>query len=117
VAEYPVTPLVLADGDALRDHLDALNEAGEHPVAVGWDAAPEPFLITLVGPYADGEDVLFDSPWQRDCDYGKRVDGVWVPHPPRCDECQAQAHSMDDLRFPVTVLVSAKGHQEAPDGS
>lgn len=98
---------VFADADALREHLDTLNENGETPVVVGWTAPPytRPFLITLVGPYVESEDVLFDSPWQSDCDYGDRIDGVWVPHPPRCDECLAQVHGMKDLRFPVTVLV------------
>lgn len=98
--------LVLDDADALRDHLDALNEGGTIPIAVGWDATPQPFLITLIGPYAESEDVLFDSPWQGDRDYGERIDGVWVPHPPHCDECQGQVHAMRHLRFPVTVLVS-----------
>lgn len=96
--------LTLADDRALRAHLDALNEAGVTPVAVGYDTV-QAFLITLVGPYAEGEDVLFDSPWQGDTDYGERVDGEWVPLPPRCDECMAHVHAMKHLRFPVTVMV------------
>jgi hypothetical protein len=87
--------LPMTDADALRDHLHALNEEGIVPRAVGHDAHAQPFLITLVGPYAEGEDVLFDSPWQNDIDWNQ---------PPRCDECQGQAHGMDDLRFPVVVL-------------
>lgn len=103
--EEAVTTLTtLEDADALREHLDALNESGEHPVAVGWDATPQPFLITLVGAYADGEDVIFDSPWQQDVNHGKLVDGTWVPHPPRCDECLAQAYGIEDLRYPVRVM-------------
>jgi len=96
----------------LREHLDLLDEAGITPVAVGIDATPQPFLITLVGIYAESEDVIFDSPWQSDIQYGERVDGVWVPKPPRCDECMAQVHAMEHLRFPVTVLA-----QEVPDGT
>jgi hypothetical protein len=95
--------LTFADDDALRAHLDALNEAGVTPVAVGYDAH-QAFLITLVGPYAESEDVLFDSPWQGDVDYGERIDGVWKPLPPRCDECMAHVHGMEHLRFPVTVM-------------
>jgi len=100
------------DATDLREHLDLLNEAGITPVAVGIDATPQPFLITLVGPYADGEHVIFDSPWQTDCDYGEMVDGKWVSKPPYCDECMAQVHGMEHLRFPVTVLA-----QEVPDGT
>lgn len=96
--------LSFTDAGALRDHLDALNESGEHPVAVGIDSTPRPFLITLVGPYVEGEDVLFDSPWQSDIEYGDVVDGEWVRKPPRCDECQGQAHGIKHLRFPLTVL-------------
>ncbi len=109
------TVTVLADADALREHLDDLNEVGERPVAVGMDASRQPFLITLVGPYVEDEDVIFDSPWQSDCDYGERISGEWVPHPPRCDECQAQVHGIEDLRFPVTVLASSKHPQRARD--
>jgi hypothetical protein len=81
--------LVLADRDALREHLDGLNESGEAPVAVGIDAAPQPFLITLVGPYAESEDVFFDSPWQGDTDYGEPGRRRVVPKQPRCDDCRA----------------------------
>lgn len=88
----------LRDRDALRQHLDDLNEAGtHHPVAVGVDARSQPFLITLVGPYAEGEDVFFDSPWQREHDHG----GV----PARCDDCDARSHGIEDINFPVYVMV------------
>lgn len=92
-----------ADSTALRAHLDALNEAGVTPLAVGYDTA-QAFLITLTGPYAESEDVLFDSPWQSDIDYGEHVDGAWMRQPPRCDECQGHVHEMRHLRFPVTVM-------------
>jgi hypothetical protein len=90
---------VLPDADALRDHLDALNEGGTHPVAVGWDATPQPFLITLVGPYAESEDVLFDSPWQSDVD--------WRDGHSNCEDCNGWSHGIEHLRYPVTVLVGA----------
>ena len=51
------------------------------------------------------EDVLFDSPWQTDCDYGEMVDGEWVPQPLRCDECMAHVSGIEHIRFPVTVMV------------
>ena len=94
----------LTKDDELRQLLDDLNESGITPTAVGIDALGRPFLITLVGPYADSEDVFFDSPWQRDVSYGKRVDGEWVPLRPRCEDCDAYAHTMSDLAFPVVVL-------------
>lgn len=95
----------LLDEDALRDHLDALNEEGEITVVVGWDTTPQPFLITLVGAYADREDVLFGSPWQGDL-YSEKIDDVWVPKLPHCEECQGQVHTMKDLKFPVMVMVA-----------
>lgn len=97
--------IVLSEAAALREYLDNLNEAGTRPIVVGIDASPQPFLITLIGPYAESEDVFFDSPWQSDIDYGERVDGEWVPKQPRCDECQAMVHGIEDLRFPVVVIV------------
>lgn len=87
----------LPDADALREHLDALNQEGKHPVAVGIDSTPQPFLITLVGVYAEGEDVLFDSPWQTDVDWQEQS---------RCDECNGHSHGIEHLSFPVTVLVT-----------
>lgn len=83
--------------EGLRDHLDDLNEEGTSPIAVGVDAISQPFLITLVGPYAESEDVFFDSPWQREHDHG----GV----PARCEDCDAHSHGMEHLRFPVTVVL------------
>jgi hypothetical protein len=98
------TRLILANRDSLRQHLDDLNERGQHPVAVGIDSNQQPFLITLVGPYAEGEDVFFDSPWQSDIDYGERIDGEWVPKKPHCEECRGMVHGIEDLKYPVTIL-------------
>lgn len=97
--------VTMPDAEALRDHLDGINEAGTQPIAVGIDKFGSPFLISLVGPYVESEDVIFDSPWQSDTNHGERVDGVWVPHPARCEECQAQAYGINDIRYPVTLLV------------
>lgn len=94
------------EADHLRQYLDDLNEDGKHPVAAGMHGDGWPFLITLVGPYADSEDVFFDSPWQSDVDWGEMADGVWTPHQPRCGECQAQAHLLKDLKFPVVVFAT-----------
>lgn len=94
---YSPEPKRMADADALREHLDTLNENGLHPVVVGWDAGSQPFLISLTGCYADGEDVLFDTPWQSDIQ--------WANGRTHCDECLGHVHGLSDLRFPVTVLV------------
>lgn len=92
-----ITCYTIDGPDDLRRHLDDLNDAGVSPIAVGVDAIDQPFLITLVGPYAEREDVFFDSPWQREHDHG----GV----PSRCEDCDAYSHTIDHLRFPVTVVV------------
>lgn len=94
----------LLDQNHLRQYLDHLNENGLDPIIVGWDATSRPFLITLVGCYADSEDVLFDSPWQQDTNHGKMVDGEWVPHSPRCEECMAQVYEISDLTYPVRIM-------------
>lgn len=92
------TRLVLRDKEALRAHLDMLNEQGMGPIAVGADDWGRPFLITLVGPYAEGEAVFFDSPWQTDVTYD---DGHGSPH---CDECNGWEWDIDHLKYPVTIL-------------
>lgn len=97
-------PSTLTTADELRQHLDDLNEAGTTPTAVGIDALGRPFLITLYGPYADTEHVLFDSPWQGDVSYGERVNGEWVPKKPWCEDCDGMVHATSDLAFPVVVL-------------
>lgn len=94
----------VTNAEALRLHLDDLNESGTTPTAVGVDALSRPFLIALYGPYAEDEHVFFDSPWQGDVDYGRRVDGEWVPLRPRCEDCGGFVHAMSDLTFPVVVL-------------
>lgn len=92
-----LTPIT--DAEDLRSHLDALNESGHHPVAVGIDVNSHPFLVTLVGPYAEGEEVFFDSPWQTD---NCRSDE------PRCDECLGHVDGIEDIKFPVTIMEVAR---------
>lgn len=94
------TTVTMPDAEALRDHLDGLNEAGTTPISVGIDANGSPFLITLVGPYVESEDVFFDSPWQGDRDYGERIDGEWVAKKPHCEECRAMVHGINDIKYP-----------------
>lgn len=100
------TTITLENSDDLRTYLDDLNEGGKHPIAAGLHSEGFPFLITLVGPYAEGEDVFFDSPWQSDIDYGSRIDGEWVPKKPNCDECGGMVHGIEDLVFPVVVFAT-----------
>jgi hypothetical protein len=88
---------VLADADALREHLNALNDSGTDDRAVGMDSRGEPFLIALDGCYAESEVVLYGNPWDAEVDWGTG---------PSCVECMAQhPHRIDSLRFPVSVLV------------
>ena len=100
--------LVLADAEALRDHLDALNEAGTDDRAAGMDARGEPFLIALDGCYAETEVVLYGNPWNNEVDWGTG---------PSCVECMAQRpHRLDSLRFPVRILtrVTPTGSGDTP---
>jgi hypothetical protein len=87
--------VVLADADALREHMDALNNSGEPSVVVGMDAH-QPFLIALDGPYVESEVVFFDSPWA-----GHDIAGASI----HCEDCRGEECSMEHLRFPVTVMV------------
>ena len=84
------------DAEALRDHLDALNDAGIRTEAAGVDVNDNPFLIGLSGPYAESEVVIFGSPWDSEVDYGTGL---------HCDECHASnLHGINDLRYPVRVI-------------
>lgn len=89
--------IALADADALRDHLDALNESGTDYKAVGMDVGGNAFLVCLAGPYAESVVVMFGNPWDGEVDYGTGT---------HCDECAAQeVAGVERLRFPVHVLV------------
>ena len=90
------TLLVLADAEALRDHLDALNESGEDCTTAGIDARGSAFIVVLAGPYAETEAVVLGNPWDNEVDFGT---GTY------CEECRAHANAgLDRLNFPVTVM-------------
>lgn len=87
----------LPDADALRAHLDALNEKGIEYRAAGEDANGEPFLITLRGPYAEYEEVFYVSPWDGEVDHQNGE---------KCEDCcAANPYTIDQISYPVRVLV------------
>lgn len=91
--------LTFSEPDALRDHLDALNDAGLPNEIAGTDANGHAFLAGLSGPYADGTFVLYISPWDSDASlYGSE----------RCDECGAERadRNIEALRYPVMVVAT-----------
>lgn len=82
--------------EELREHLDALNDEGNDPTAVGVDANGAPFLITLEGPYADRAEVFYGSPWSSERDW---VSGL------RCDDCMTHhAFTIEDVQLPVVIM-------------
>lgn len=96
------TGSVFANTDALRDHLDALNESGTDPTVAGIDANGRAFLITLQGPYAETEAVLFGVPWDGEIDWNS---------PLRCSECGChEAFGIQDLTYPVRLAVVPAPH-------
>ncbi|WP_100475791.1 hypothetical protein [Mycobacteroides abscessus] len=54
----------IGDRDALRAHLDNLNEAGIGCSAAGIAGNGQPFLIELSGCYAETETVLWGDPFE-----------------------------------------------------
>lgn len=93
-------PERIGDEGDLRDHLDALNEAGENSEVAGLDATGQPFLVFLTGPYAEGMYFLGWNPWEREFD----VDVATRP----CDECNAMGPSPTSaLHYPLVVLTEA----------
>ena len=87
----------LPDQDALRAHLDHLNEDGLTHIVGGIDARNVPFLAVLRGPYADAEDVIYGSPWDGEVEYGTGQ---------LCDECgAANLDTLGSLVYPVTVFL------------
>lgn len=85
----------LADADALRAHLDELNEAGTDDRAVGLDREGQPFLAFLAGLYAGDSGVITCDPW----DYERNGELA-------CYECNAaRSGQLDTLNYPVTVLL------------
>ncbi|MBB3040992.1 hypothetical protein [Nocardioides soli] len=97
-AESGDTPTLvpIENAEAMRDYLDALNDAGIDCRAVGMDSRGEPFLISLSGCYADSEVVLYGNPWDNEVDWGTG---------PSCVECMAQRpHGIDSVRFPAFIV-------------
>ncbi len=87
------------DRDALRAHLDSLNEAGIGGSAAGIAGNGQPFIIELSGCYAETETVLWGDPWAGDAEHSSGV---------RCEECGAHnLYGIDSLRFPVHILTTA----------
>lgn len=88
--------LVLEDAQALRDHLDYLNDIGFDYRCSGMDANNAAFFVSLVGPYADGEHVFAFSPWDGEISFSA---------PAYCHECVAHTPlGLDHLTYPVRVL-------------
>lgn len=88
--------LVLEDAQALRDHLDYLNDIGFDYRCSGMDANNAAFFVSLVGPYADGEHVFAFSPWDGEISFSA---------PAYCHECAAHTPlGLDHLTYPVRVL-------------
>ena len=88
---------VLHTATELRDHLNHLNYSGLASAAAGIDDRDNAFLIALNGPYADTEDVVFDTPWASDVDRERQ-----------CEECGAmKLWPITDLSYPVAVFLRA----------
>ena len=88
------------EADLLTSALEEINERGEEPLLPGVDASGQQFLAYLTS--ADGEEtapgVLFDEPHQT---------AYALDNDQPCDECGCPRRfwALDDLEFPVTVLV------------
>ena len=96
--DVTVKPLVLADEDAVRDYLDARNDAGLNCLTAGVDVNGGAFLAVLSGPYADRVAVILGNPWDVDSDHGTGT---------HCEECRAQDITTPaTLHYPVTVLTT-----------
>lgn len=88
---------LLQDAQALRDHLDKLNDTGFDYRCSGMDANNTAFFVSLIGPYADGEHVFTVSPWDGEVSFSSG---------PYCDECAAHTPlGLEDLTYPVRVLL------------
>lgn len=93
--------LTLDNEDALRDHLDALNDAGWDCTAAGMDVTGRSFLAGLSDPYAENTFVLYADPWDGEA---SMLDSEQQP----CDECGGERASrqIDDLRYPVAIIAA-----------
>ncbi|SHS19801.1 Uncharacterised protein [Mycobacteroides abscessus subsp. abscessus] len=88
------------DRDALRAHLDRLNEAGIGCSAAGVAGNGEPFMIELSGCYVETETVLWGDPWAGDIEHSSGV---------RCEDCGAHnLYGIDSLQFPVHIITTVR---------
>lgn len=101
----PTTPIdvrmvQIDDRDALRAHLDSLNEAGIGCSIAGVAGNGKPFMIELSGCYAETETVLWGDPWANDVEHSSGV---------RCEECGAHnLYGIESLPFPVHILTTVR---------
>lgn len=92
-----VETITITDADALREHMDALNDAGKHCEVAGVDAHGTPFLAGLSGAYADFEWAQIGNPWDVEVDFDGET----------CDHCGAQRGAqvtIDRLAYPVVIF-------------
>jgi hypothetical protein len=95
--------LVLESADALRAHLDGLNESGVDFKTSGMDSRGQSFLAYLDGPYAESLGVLMHNPWDSEIE----VPEARMP----CDDCGVRHGPLraEHLAYPVTVLALLNG--------
>lgn len=92
-----VETITITDADALREHMDALNDAGKHCEIAGKDANGTPFLAGLSGAYADVAWAQIGNPWDVEVGFDGET----------CDCCGAQRGAqvtIDRLSYPVVIL-------------
>lgn len=92
-----MSTITITDAEALRERMDALNDAGEHCEIAGVDANGAPFLAGLSGAYADVAWAQIGNP----CDVEVGFDGE------TCECCGAQRGAqvtIDRLSYPVVIF-------------
>lgn len=88
--------------EEVQKHLDDLNEAGEATTAIGRDARDLPFIVYLIGQYADITNVWMNDPW----DYEVEVPGVIQG---MCEDCNPHGPlQLEHLNYPVIVMAALK---------
>lgn len=87
----------IPSAEALRDLLDAMNEAGANDRVSGIDALGEPFLAFLAGPYAETAWAYTYNP--RDPERAP------APGTAMCPDCGCvDPFKLADLHYPVVVV-------------
>lgn len=90
------------DGEELVATLHAMNEQGIEPKLSGLDAEGQPFLVQILGPYAERVAVTLNTPWDSEVSYHNTLHD--------CEECGAQGDwNLDALTFPVLTLSAWSG--------